>query len=163
MPSLSLLEKKEKKETMPAPASLHPPSSSSSDDDLNNNKDHEDRSPLSPSSSHDAAGGSGIGSAVNKRLSSANGGRSATGRAAAAASTFNVEPTSPSPSVLPADLDRRLDRHLLPALCCLSIVNYIDRTNLAFAASGLKSDVGITLSQYGEFFFPLLFNKNEKL
>ena len=56
---------------------------------------------------------------------------------------------SSSSSCLPADLDRKLDRHLLPALCCLSVVNYIDRTNLAFAASGLKRDVGITLSQYG--------------
>lgn len=46
---------------------------------------------------------------------------------------------------LPADLDRKLDRHLLPALCCLSLVNYIDRTNLAFAASGLERDVGISI------------------
>ena len=57
---------------------------------------------------------------------------------------------SSSSSCLPADLDRKLDRHLLPALCSLSMVNYIDRTNLAFAASGLKSDVGITLKEYGE-------------
>ena len=64
--------------------------------------------------------------------------------------------------VLPAgaDLDRRLDRHLLPALCCLSVVNYIDRTNLAFAASGLKRDVGISLKEYGKivFFSFLLFS-----
>ena len=106
---------------------------------------------VSDSGSH-AGGGGGKASSVlagdtsggfvSKRASATSGG-------AGGAGALSIEDAS-SPSCLPADLDRRLDRHLLPALCCLSVVNYIDRTNLAFAASGLERDVGITLKEYGK-------------
>ena len=83
------------------------------------------------------------GSAKNPKAFNIEGGGSIVGVAAVATAASCVLPAG-------ADLDRRLDRHLLPALCCLSVVNYIDRTNLAFAAYGLKRDVGISLKEYGK-------------
>ena len=48
-----------------------------------------------------------------------------------------------------AAMERRVDRALLPALCCLAIANYLDRTATAFAAAGMRRDLGLTLGQYG--------------
>lgn len=115
------------------------------------------RSPLAPDSTSHGGSALGGGESVSKRLGASNSGGVARSIEAfeveaGGGATIDAPSSSPSSSSLPVgnDLDRKLNRHLLPALCCLSVVNYIDRTNLAFAASGLKRDVGISLKEYGE-------------
>eukprot|EP00891_Asterochloris_glomerata_P009901 jgi/Astpho2/9901/Aster-06613 len=44
---------------------------------------------------------------------------------------------------------RKLDRHLLPLFCVLTVLNYIDRTNLAFAALQLNKALGFSEHVYG--------------
>ena len=57
-------------------------------------------------------------------------------------------------AVLPAvELSGRTRRHiavrLLPFLFILYIVNYLDRTNLAYAALGMSRDLGFSDSVFG--------------
>ena len=127
-------------------------------------KDELGRSPLVPPDGGSHAGGGGGGGSGSAFAADTTGSMSkrasATSGSVKNPEAFNIEggpivgtaAAATASCVLPAgtDLDRRLDRHLLPALCCLSVVNYIDRTNLAFAASGLKRDVGISLKEYGK-------------
>ena len=137
-------------------------------------KDELGRSPLVPPDGGSHAGGGGGGGSGSAFAADTTGSMSkrasATSGSVKNPEAFNIEggpivgtaAAATASCVLPAgaDLDRRLDRHLLPALCCLSVVNYLDRTNLAFAASGLKRDVGISLKEYGKivFFSFLLFS-----
>ena len=44
---------------------------------------------------------------------------------------------------------RRVDRALLPCFMVLTLVNYLDRTNLSYASISMSSDVGLSPQQYG--------------
>jgi MFS transporter, ACS family, tartrate transporter len=66
--------------------------------------------------------------------------------------------TAPITSPTPLDYDSRIDsdriiatiiRRLMPFLCLLFIVNYLDRTNVAMAKLQMLADTGITNSAYG--------------
>lgn len=43
-----------------------------------------------------------------------------------------------------AEVMRKLDRHILASFCVLTVLNYLDRTNLAFAALQLNKDLGFS-------------------
>ena len=43
----------------------------------------------------------------------------------------------------------KVNRHILPLFCCLAMLCYLDRVNLAFAARQLKEDLGFSKAVYG--------------
>ena len=44
---------------------------------------------------------------------------------------------------------RRVDRALLPCFMVLTLVNYLDRTNLSYASISMSADIGLSPQQYG--------------
>ena len=43
----------------------------------------------------------------------------------------------------------KVNRHVLPFFCCLAMLCYLDRVNLAFAARQLNEDLGFSKAVYG--------------
>ena len=43
----------------------------------------------------------------------------------------------------------KVNGHILPLFCCLAMLCYLDRVNLAFAARQLNEDLGFSKSVYG--------------
>ena len=44
---------------------------------------------------------------------------------------------------------RKIDRAILPCFMTLTLVNYLDRTNLAYASVQMSADIGLSAQQYG--------------
>ncbi|MBV9010226.1 MAG: MFS transporter [Verrucomicrobia bacterium] len=57
--------------------------------------------------------------------------------------------SSSSASLSGASARSRVARRLLPFLFLLYVANYLDRTNIAYAALGMKSDLGLSDSVFG--------------
>lgn len=74
-----------------------------------------------------------------------------------AAASLEVSAGGPGPSAFDEAFDdvkedevmRKLDRHVLASFCVLTVLNYLDRTNLAFAALQLNKDLGFSDTVYG--------------
>ena len=43
----------------------------------------------------------------------------------------------------------KVNGHILPLFCCLAMLCYLDRVNLAFAARQLNEDLGFSKAVYG--------------
>lgn len=73
-----------------------------------------------------------------------------------ATTTPQAFPSSSSPSsssaavrAYEASVMRRVDRALLPCFMVLTLVNYLDRTNLSYASVQMSADIGLSPQQYG--------------
>ena len=57
------------------------------------------------------------------------------------------------PAFVPSDIERetirRVIRRLIPFLALLFIVNFLDRTNVGFAALRMNAEIGLSQSLYG--------------
>ncbi|MGC0365526.1 ACS family tartrate transporter-like MFS transporter [Rhodococcus sp. 27YEA15] len=54
-----------------------------------------------------------------------------------------------SPDTALASAVRKTSRRLIPFLCLIYALNYLDRVNVGFAADGMKSDLGLTAAAFG--------------
>src|ERR1700733_2696985 len=43
----------------------------------------------------------------------------------------------------------RVQRHILPLLSCIFVLNYLDRVNIGFAALRMNADIGLTSEIFG--------------
>ena len=74
--------------------------------------------------------------------------------AAVATTTPQASSSSPSSSsaavrAYEASVMRRVDRALLPCFMVLTLVNFLDRTNLSYASVQMSADIGLSPQQYG--------------
>jgi len=62
----------------------------------------------------------------------------------------NQQRTEPDDNeVLHATASRKAARHLLPILCLVYLMAFVDRTNVGLAKTALEADVGISVAAYG--------------
>lgn len=54
-----------------------------------------------------------------------------------------------SPETALASAVRKTSRRLIPFLCLIYALNYLDRVNVGFAAAGMKSDLGLSAAAFG--------------
>ena len=56
---------------------------------------------------------------------------------------------SPVPSALEATTIRKLQRHILPFIFAIFVINFVDRINIGFAALTMNRELAITSQQFG--------------
>ena len=62
---------------------------------------------------------------------------------------MNQQRTVPDEDVLHAMASRKAALHLLPILCLVYFMAFVDRTNVGLAKTSLEADVGISAAAYG--------------